>query len=142
MAKKVKAIIKFELEAGKAVPGQKLGPALGQHGVNIGEFVNKYNEMTREMMGNIIPCILTVYEDRSFSIELKTPPVASLISKAIGLKKGSGRPNTEKNGKIKRSQLKEIAEKKMPDLNATSVDAAVKIVEGTAKSMGVEVIEG
>ena len=90
MAKKVKAIIKFELEAGKAVPGQKLGPALGQHGVNIGEFVTKYNDMTRDQMGNIIPCVLTVFEDRSFQITLKTPPVASLVAKAAGIKKGSG----------------------------------------------------
>ncbi|MFQ5492541.1 MAG: 50S ribosomal protein L11 [Candidatus Dojkabacteria bacterium] len=137
--KEVKAVIKFELDAGRAVPGQQLGPALGQHGVPIGDFVNRYNEMTKEMMGDIVPCILTVYEDRSFDIELKTPPVASLIKKAISLKKGSATANTVKVGTIKRSQLKEIAERKLPDLNTNKMESAVKIIEGTAKSMGLEV---
>jgi len=141
MAKKVKAIIKFELEAGKAVPGQKLGPALGQHGVNIGEFVTKYNDMTRDQMGNIIPCVLTVFEDRSFQITLKTPPVASLVAKAAGIKKGSGTPNTDKVGRVKRSQLKQIAELKLADLNTSNLDSALNIVSGTAKSMGLEIIE-
>jgi len=139
MAKKIKATIKFELEAGKAVPGQKLGPALGQHGVNIGEFVNKYNEMTKEMMGDIIPCILTVFEDRSFEITLKTPPVASLILKEAKLEKGSGNPNIQKVGKISTSAVKSIAEKKLADLNTNNIESAMKSVIGTAKSLGIEV---
>jgi large subunit ribosomal protein L11 len=141
MAKKIKAVLKIELEAGKATPGQKIGPVLGQHGVNIGEFITKYNDMTRDRMGDTIPCILTVYEDRSFLITLKTPPVASLVLKAAGIKKGSGQPNTEKVGKIKKSQLRKIAELKLQDLNTNSLDSALSIVSGTAKSMGLEIIE-
>lgn len=141
MAKKVKVKLKFQLEAGKAVPGQKLGPVLGQHGVPIGEFVNKYNDMTRSMMGDIIPCVLTVFEDRTFAIELRTPPVASLLIKAAGIPKGSGTPNTVKSGKVKRSAIKEIAERKMSELNAIKIESAIKIVEGTAKSLGLEIID-
>lgn len=137
--KKVKTVMKLQIQAGRATPAPPIGPALGQHGVNIQDFVTKYNAMTQDKMGDVIPCILTVYEDRSFDIELKTPPVASLIAKAIGLKKGSGKPNVEKKGKISKKQLEEIAEKKMADLNTKNMDSAIKVVAGTAKSMGVEV---
>ncbi|MBN1915421.1 50S ribosomal protein L11 [Candidatus Dojkabacteria bacterium] len=139
MAKPIKAKIKLQIEGGKAVPGQKLGPTLGQHGVPIGDFVNRFNEMTKDKMGTIIPCILTVYEDRTFSIELKSPPAANLIAKAIGLKKGSDTPNKKKVGKISRKQLEEIAKVKMADLNTNNLDSATKIIEGTAVSMGLEI---
>ncbi len=139
--KKIKTVMKLQAEAGKATPAPPIGPALGQHGVNIQEFVTKYNDMTRSMMGDIVPCVLTIYEDRSFKIELKSPPVASLIGKAIGLKKGSATPNLKKVGKIKKSQIREIAERKLNDLNTTNIDSAMRTVAGTAKSMGVEVID-
>lgn len=138
--KPIKTVMKLEIEAGKATPAPPIGPALGQHGVNIGEFVTKYNDMTREMMGDVIPCILTIYEDRSISIELKSPPVASLIKKAAGIKKGSGTPNTQKSGKISAKQVREIAERKLEDLNTKNIESAIRIVEGTAKSLGVEVV--
>jgi large subunit ribosomal protein L11 len=138
--KKVKVILKLTIEAGKATPAPPIGPTLGQHGVNIQEFVTQYNDKTRDKMGDVIPCILTVYEDRSFNIELKTPPVTHLLLKATGIKKGSGKPNTQKIGKVTKAQIKEIAEKKMGDLNATSMESAMKIVEGSAKSLGMEVI--
>lgn len=139
--KKIKTTMKFELEAGRATPGQDIGPALGQHGVNIGDFINQYNEKTKDMMGDVVPCVLTVYEDRSFSIVLKTPPTAFLIKKAIGLKKGSGTPNTKKVGKISKAKLREIAERKMEDLNTKNIESAIKVVAGTAKSMGLEVTD-
>ncbi|KXK07855.1 MAG: 50S ribosomal protein L11 [Candidatus Dojkabacteria bacterium] len=138
-AKPIKVTMKLEIEAGKATPAPPIGPALGQHGVNIGEFVTKYNDMTREMMGDVIPCILTVYEDRSFDITLKTPPVASLIKKAAGIPKGSATPNTNKKGKITPKQVREIAERKLNDLNTNNIESAIKIVMGTAKSLGVEI---
>jgi len=141
LGKKVKAILKLELPAGKAVPGQQIGPALGQHGVNIGEFITQYNEKTRDQMGNIVPCVLTIYEDRSFKIELKTPPAAFLIKKAAGINKGSATPNTTKVGKVKRSALKQIAEIKMPDLNTNKLASALKIIEGTAKALGLEIVD-
>ena len=133
--------MKLQILAGQATPAPPIGPALGQHGVNIQEFVTKYNDMTQEMRGDVIPCILTVYEDRSFDIELKTPPVASLIQKAAKIKKGAATPNTQVVGRINRAQAKEIAEKKMADLNATKIESAMRIVEGNAKSMGVEVVD-
>lgn len=139
MAKPVKTVMKMIIDAGKATPAPPIGPALGQHGVNIGDFVNQFNEKTRDKMGNKIPVILTIYEDRSFSMEFKEPPVADLISKAIGLKKGSETPNTKKVGKLSKAQAKEIAEAKMPDLNTNKLESAIKIVQGTAKSMGLEV---
>jgi large subunit ribosomal protein L11 len=139
--KKIKAVLKLAIEAGKATPAPPIGPTLGQHGVNIQEFVTQYNDKTRDKMGDVIPCILTVYEDRSFTIELKTPPVASLLLKAAGIKKGSAKPNLIKVGKVKRAQIKEIAEKKLADLNATTIESAMKIVEGSAKSLGLEVID-
>jgi large subunit ribosomal protein L11 len=140
MAKKqIKVKMKFVIEGGNATPGQKLGPALGQHGINIGEFVSKFNEKTQDRRGELVPVILTVYEDRSMDMQFFQPPVSFLISKAIGLKKGSATPNTEKVGKISKAQIAEIAEKKMPDFNTRNLEAAMKIVAGTAKNMGLEV---
>ncbi len=142
MAKKeVKAKIKLEIPAGKANPAPPIGPALGQHGVNIGDFVNQFNEKTKDQMGYIIPVELTVYADRSFTFVLKTPPAADLIKKAVGLKKGSANPSKEKVGKISRKQLKEIAEKKIADLNTNNLDSATRIIEGAAKSLGLEITD-
>jgi len=139
MAKKVEKKIKLQIPAGKANPAPPIGPALGQAGVNIGDFVQKFNAATASMMGDIIPVEISVYADRSFDFVLKTPPVANLIMKAVGIEKGSGKNLTSKVGKITKAQVKEIAERKMPDLNAASIEAAMKTVEGTARSMGVEV---
>jgi large subunit ribosomal protein L11 len=140
MAKKIKTIIKIQAPAGKANPAPPIGPALGQHGVNIMDFVNKFNEKTREMGDTIVPAEITIYEDRTFDFILKTPPAAVLLIKAAKVAKGSGTPNKDKVGKVTKDQIREIAEKKMQDLNATDVDAAMKIIEGTARSMGLEVI--
>ena len=137
MAKKVKGFIKLQIPAGKANPAPPVGPALGQHGVNIMEFCKAFNAKTQENMGKIIPVEITVFADRSFTFITKTPPVASLIIEFSGIKKGSGEPNREKVGTIKRDKVREIAEIKMPDLNANDVEAAMKMVEGTARSMGV-----
>lgn len=139
MAKPIKAKMKFLIEGGNAVPGQKLGPSLGQHGVNIGEFVSKFNEKTQDRRGELVPVILTVFEDRSFAMEFKAPPVSFLITKALGIKKGAATPNTQKVGKLTRKQVEEIAQKKLSDFNTRNLDSAMKIVAGTAKSMGVEV---
>ena len=139
MAKEVTKKIKLQIDAGKASAAPPLGPALGQAGVNIGEFVNQFNEKTREMMGNIIPVVISVYEDRSFDFIIKTSPASRLILKAIGQKKGSGKNLVKKAGTITKAQVKEIAETKMEDLNANDIEAAMKIIEGTARSMGVEV---
>ncbi|MFA6528532.1 MAG: 50S ribosomal protein L11 [Candidatus Gracilibacteria bacterium] len=139
MAKKVLTQVKLQIAAGKANPAPPVGPALGQHGVQIQDFCSKFNEKTREMGDTIVPVIITIYEDRSFTFVTKTPPAAILIKKAIGLETGSGEPNKKKVGTITRKQLEEIAEKKMVDLNANDLDAAVKIIAGTARSMGVEV---
>ncbi len=139
MAKKVVKKLKFQLPAGKAVPGQQIGPALGQAGINIGEFVTKFNEATRPMMGDTVTVEVLVHDDRSFSFVLKTPPTTSLILKAIKAEKGSGKNLLSKAGTITRAQIREIAQKKMPDLNANDIDAAMKIVEGSCRSMGVEV---
>ena len=139
MAKKVVGFIKLQIPAGKANPAPPVGPALGQHGVNIMEFCKAFNAKTQEMMGKLIPVEITVFADRSFTFITKTPPVASLIIEFSGVKKGSGEPNKEKVGVISRDKVKEIAEIKMPDLNAYDVDAAMKMVEGTARSMGVTV---
>ncbi|MBU0579619.1 MAG: 50S ribosomal protein L11 [Candidatus Margulisbacteria bacterium] len=141
MAKEVKSLIKLQIEAGKANPAPPIGPALGQHGVNIMEFCKAYNEKTKDKMGQVIPVIITVYKDRSFTFILKTPPVSRLILKALKKEKGSAVPNKDKIGVITKSQVKEIAEIKMPDLNAASVEAAMRIVEGTARSMGVTLKE-
>jgi len=140
MAKKVLTVIKLQCPAGKANPAPPVGPALGQHGVNIMEFCKSFNEKTAAQMGDIIPVEITVYADRSFTFICKTPPAANLLLKALGLEKGSGQPNKEKVGTITRSQLLEVAKTKMADLNASSVEAAAKIIAGTARSMGIEVV--
>lgn len=140
MAKKITKQLKLQVEAGKANPAPPLGPALGQAGVNIGEFVNQFNEQTRDQMGDKLSVLLTVYDDRSFTFILKSPPTASLILKAAGLKSGSGKAGSKSAGKITKAQVREIAEIKMPDLNAHDVEAAMKIVEGSARSAGVEVV--
>jgi len=139
--KPVKTQLKLQIPAGAATPAPPIGPALGQHGVNIGEFVKQFNEATKDKSGEIIPVIITIYEDRSFDFKLKTPPASDLLRRAAGAEKGSGEPNKKKAGKITRSQLREIAEKKMQDLNADSIDAAERIIAGTARSMGIEIQE-
>jgi large subunit ribosomal protein L11 len=141
MAKKVKVEIKLQLPAGKATPAPPVGTALGPHGINIAQFVKEFNDRTREMGDLVIPVLMTVFEDRSFTFILKTPPASNLIMKAINLSKGSANPLLNKVGKITAKQIKEIAEKKMPDLNCHSMEAAEKIIRGTARSMGVEVID-
>lgn len=138
-AKKIKALVKLALPAGEATPAPPAGPALGQHGVNIMEFVKQYNERTTEKKGTVIPVIITIFEDRSFTFITKTPPAAVQLLKALGIEKGSGIPNKEKVGQVTQDQLRKIAEDKMADLNAKSVEAAMKIVAGTARSMGIEV---
>jgi len=139
MAKKIKTIIKLQIPAGKANPAPPVGPALGQHGLNIQEFCVKFNEATKDKGGDIIPAEITVFEDRTFTFILKTPPASDMLRKAAGIKKGSGNPLKDKVGKINDAQLTEIAEKKMPDLNANDVEGAKKIVAGTARSMGIKV---
>lgn len=139
MAKKIKTTIKLQIEAGKANPAPPVGPALGQHGVNIQEFCTKFNKATKDKMGDIIPAEITVFEDRTFTFVLKTPPASDLLRKAAKIEKGAGNPLKEKVGKITKAQLREIAEKKMPDLNANDVEAAENIIAGTARSMGIRV---
>ncbi|MDT7943875.1 MAG: 50S ribosomal protein L11 [Dehalococcoidia bacterium] len=141
MAKKVRAVVKLQLEAGKATPAPPVGPALGQHGVNIMAFVKEYNERTASMAGSIVPVEVTIYDDRSFTMVLKTPPVSDLIKKELGLERGSPNPKREKMGKLTREQVRRIAEIKMKDLNTDDLEAAMRMVEGTARSMGVT-IEG
>jgi large subunit ribosomal protein L11 len=139
MAKRVKAIVKLQIPAGKATPAQPIGPALGQHGINIMGFCKEYNERTAGMAGSIIPAVITIYEDRSFTFITKTPPAADLLKKAAGVEKGSGTPSKANAGTITQRQLRDIAEAKMKDLNATSIEGAEKIVAGTARSMGIAV---
>ena len=141
MAKKVTGYIKLQIKAGKATPAPPVGPALGQHGVNIVEFTKQFNAKTADKGDLIIPVVITVYSDRSFSFITKTPPAAVLLKKAAGLQKASGVPNKEKVGKVTKDQIKEIAELKMPDLNAASLEAAMSMIEGTARSMGITVAE-
>ena len=141
LAKKITKKLKLVIPAGKANPAPPVGPALGQAGVNIGEFVKRFNDATASMMGDIIPVEITVYEDRSFDFILKTSPASALIKKALGISSGSGAPNTKKVGKLTSAQVREIAEKKMVDLNAASIEAATRIIEGTCRSMGVDVIK-
>ena len=141
MAKKVMGLIKLQIPAGQATPAPPVGPALGQHGVNIMEFCNAYNDRTQAQAGNVIPVEITVFEDRSFTFITKTPPAAKLLLKAASLEKGSGEPNRNKVGQIARDKVREIAEMKMPDLNANDLDAATKIIEGTARSMGLVVVD-
>ena len=139
MAKEVTGQIKVQAPGGQATPAPPIGPALGQHGVNIGQFVSQFNERTKDMQGMVIPCVITVYADRTFDFELKSPPAAVLLKKAAGLAKGSGEPNTNKVGKVSMDQVKEIAETKMNDLNTASIESAMRIIAGTARSMGIEV---
>lgn len=139
MAKKIKTIIKLQLEGGKATPAPPVGTALGPHGLNIGDFVRQFNEATKDKVGEVTPLEITVYEDRSFSFVMKTPPAAFLLRKAAGIEKGSGQPNKSKVGKVTKDQVRQIAETKMQDLNANDIAGAMKIVEGTARSMGIEV---
>jgi large subunit ribosomal protein L11 len=139
MAKKIKTIIKLQIQAGKATPTPPVGPALGQHGINIGEFCTKFNEATKDKGTDIIPAEITIFEDRTFSFILKTPPASDLLRKAAGIEKGAANALKDKAGKITKAQLREIAEKKMPDLNANDVEAAEKIIAGTARSMGIKI---
>ncbi len=141
MAKKIKTTIKIQVLGGKATPAPPLGPALGQHGMNIAEFCQRINAATQDRLGEVVPAIITLYEDRSYDFILKTPPVADLLKKAAKIEKGSGKPLTEKVGKVNKAQVREIAEKKMPDLNCHTVEAAMSQVEGTARNMGIT-IEG
>ena len=139
MAKKIVKTVKVIAPAGKATPAPPLGPTLGQAGVNIGDFTKKFNDATKDKIGDMIPVVITVYDDRSYTFVLKSPPASSLILKALKKEKGSGKPNTNKIGTITKAQVKEIAEKKIADLNANTIEAASKIIAGTARSMGVEV---
>jgi len=141
MAKEISAKIKLQVPAGKANPAPPVGPALGQHGVNIMEFCKAFNAKTQKMGETIVPVIITVYSDRSFTFITKTPPAAELLKKAAGIIKGSGTPNKEKIGKVTRAQIKEIAQTKLPDLNAATVESAMRMIEGSAKSMGLEITE-
>jgi large subunit ribosomal protein L11 len=139
LAKKIRALVKLQIPAGKATPAPPVGPALGQHGVNIMAFVKEYNERTNSQSGTIIPAELTIFEDRSFSFIIKTPPAAELIRKALGIEKGSSDPGKERAGRLSRANVREIAQIKMKDLNSITMEAAERIVEGTARSMGIEV---
>jgi large subunit ribosomal protein L11 len=139
MAKRVKAVVKLQLPAGKATPANPVGPALGQHGINIMGFCKEYNERTAAMVGSIIPAEITIYEDRSFTFIIKTPPAADLLRKAAGVEKGAATPNKVKVGTVTHAQVREIAQTKMKDLNATTIEAAERIIEGTARSMGIAV---
>ncbi len=141
MAKKVTAVVKLQLEAGKATPGPPVGSSLGPHGINIPAFTKEFNEKTASQPGMVIPVIVTIYQDRSFSLEFKTPPAAVLIKKACKIESGSGRPNKDKVAKITKAQLEEIAKVKMPDLNAANLESAMSMIAGTARSMGVTVEE-
>jgi large subunit ribosomal protein L11 len=140
MAKPVKTILKLQIEAGKANPAPPIGTALGPQGVNIQEFCKQFNDATKTMTGDVVPAEITIYEDRSFTFKLKTPPASSLLKKAAGVEKGSGEPNRKKVGKVTKADVRAIAEKKMVDLNANDLDAAMKIIEGTARNMGIEVV--
>jgi len=142
MAKKVISMVKLQIPAGQANPSPPVGPALGQHGVNIMEFCKAFNAQTKNQEGTIIPVVITIYADRSISFITKTPPAAVLLKKAAGIIKGSGEPNRTKVGQVTRAQVKEIAQIKLPDLNAATLEAAILTIEGTARSMGIEIIEG
>lgn len=139
MAKKVRAVVKIQINAGKATPAPPVGPALGSHGINIMQFVKEYNEKTADMVGMVIPAEITIYEDRSFTFVIKTPPAADMLKKAAGVQGGSGTPNKEKVGAVTLAQVREIARTKMKDLNAYDEEAAVHMIEGTARSMGIEI---
>lgn len=140
MAKPIKTIIKLQIKAGQANPAPPVGPALGQHGIDIQQFCSRFNEATKDKGGDIIPVEITVYEDRTFDFKLKTPPAAELLKKAAGIEKGSPEPHKIKVGKVTKQQIREIAEKKLPDLNTNDIEVACRIIEGTARNMGIEVI--
>jgi len=142
MAKEVLTLIKVQAPGGQATPAPPIGPALGQHGVNIGQFVSQFNERTKELAGTIVPVVITVYKDKTFTFEVKSPPAAILLKKVAQVAKGSGVPNKEKVGKVTVEQVRQIAETKMRDLNTQSLDQAEKIIRGTARSMGIDVVEG
>ena len=139
MAKPIKTVLKLQIEAGKANPAPPIGPALGQHGVNIQDFCKQFNDATKTMIGDVVPAEITIYEDRTFTFKLKTPPASALLKKAAGIEKGSATPNTKKVGTVTKADLKAIAERKMVDMNTDNVEAVVKIIAGTAKNMGIEV---
>lgn len=139
MAKKIKAIVKLQIQAGAATPAPPVGPALAQHGLNIGEFCQKFNDATKQNQGFKLPVEITVYEDRTYTFKLHQPPASELLKKAAGIEKGSGTPNKTKVAKITRAQLRQIAEKKMEDLNANDIDSAMRTIEGTAKNMGITI---
>ena len=139
MAKKIKAVVKVQIAAGKATAAPPVGTALGPHGINMGQFIKEYNERTASLAGTVVPAVVTIFEDRSYSFVTKSPPAADLIRKEAGIEKGSGKPNKEMVGKISKAAVKKIAETKMNDLNATSLEAAMRMIEGTARSMGVEI---
>jgi large subunit ribosomal protein L11 len=139
MAKKIKTVVKLQIQAGKANPAPPVGPALGQHGLNIQDFCSKFNDATRDKMGDVVPVEITIFEDRTFSFIMKVSPVADLLKKAAKIEKGAANPLKDKAGKVTKAQVREIAERKMEDLNANDVEGAMKIVEGTARSMGVKV---
>ena len=139
MAKKIKAIVKVQIQAGKATAAPPVGTALGPHGINMGQFIKEYNERTASLAGTIVPAVVTVFEDRSYTFVTKSPPAADLIRKEAGIEKGSGNPNKNKVGKISRAKVRSIAEIKMNDLNANTIESAMRMVEGTARSMGVEI---
>lgn len=141
MVKPIKTVLKLQIPAGEANPAPPIGPALGQYGVNIVEFCKQFNEATKDMIGDIVPAEITIYEDRSFDFKLKTPPVSALLKKAAGIEKGSGDILKNKVGKVTRSDIRKIAERKMPDLNTDDIEAAMKMVEGTARSMGIEIVD-
>ena len=141
MAKKIKTILKLQIKAGQATPAPPVGPALGQQGLNIQDFCTKFNNATKDKMGQVVPVVITVYDDRSYDFIMKTPPAAELLKKAAGVQKGSGKPHAEKIGKVTKAQIKEIAEAKLPDLNTDNVEQAMKIIEGTARQMGLTVTE-
>lgn len=141
MPKKIKTIAKLQLQAGKATPAPPVGPALAPHGVNLSEFCQKFNDLTKAQAGFVVPVDVIIYEDRTYELKLKQPPASDLLKKAAGIEKGSGTPNKTKVGKVTKTQLKEIAQRKMPDLNTTDVESAMKIIAGTAKNMGIEITE-
>ena len=141
MAKQVKTVVKLQIPGGKATPAPPIGPALGQAGINLQQFVTQFNDRTKDMVGSIVPVIISVYDDRSFSFITKTPPASDLLRQAAGIKAGSGKPNREKVGQITKEQLRAIAEKKMPDLNANDIEAAMRIIAGSARQMGIEIVD-
>lgn len=140
MAKPIKTTIKLQISAGAATPAPPIGTSLGPHGINLAEFCKQFNDKTKEMGGDVVPAVITIYEDRSFSFVLKTPPASDLLKKAAGIEKGSGEPNKKKVGKVTREDVRKIAERKLPDLNTTDLEAAEKIIAGTARNMGIEIV--